>query len=120
MTGERKRYPLFGEYPRGYVDPFAPEVSGREDRERYAASFPDWCKPMPGREQPWFRVNGVLYWASVGKGCGTCRAWDDVDKSIVVTSAPNWRLLKMRLASLHGLSVGAVEVRPNLPIWVEL
>lgn len=109
---------LFGAFPRVYVDPLRPELAGELDRVAYAARFPDWCKPVFGREQPWFRVGATVYWGSGGRGCGRCRAWIDEGKSKVVASASHWRDLKMRLATLHGVAVEAVEIRPNLPVWV--
>lgn len=117
MSG-REASALCGIHPRVYVDPWRPLGADRREWDAWAATFPEWCKPLAGREQPWFRVAGVAYWASVGVGCGTCRAWIDEGKTRMATAAPNWRLLKMRLATLHGVAVGAVELRPNLPVWV--
>lgn len=111
--------PLFGQHPRPFVDPFEPALAGSADRARFAASFPDWCKPVQGVEQPWFLVAGVPYWASQGHGCGSCRAWVDAQKSVMVGSAPTWRLLKFMLAGRHGVLADSIEVRPNLPIWVQ-
>lgn len=112
--------PLFGKHPRPFVDPFAPVPAvqpGMPGWLRWAAEFPDWCRPVPGQEQPWFMVDGVLYWGSARDG--SCRAWTDPLKSVIAASAPTWRLLKWCLAGRHGVPADRIEVRPNLPAWVK-
>lgn len=94
----------------------------RSERELAAqrvaeAGWPSWARGY-GDEFPWYRVAGVVYFATLRRGHGAlCAVHLEHTLSPPVLYAETWQVMLELLAERHGVTVADIEISPRVKPW---